>query len=269
MGDNMDWLFKEDNYEPPRDRETFLNKSTLSLMKILSRIRDSHEGKERGFTSKVNPVLKFASTIILILIISISIKFSFIIIIDEIILLSIITMNKEGIKRVLTLSMAAVIFSAVILAPSILMGNDKNSIMIILKVFGTVSLMGVLSYSTKWNDITKSLRMFFIPDIFIFVLDLTIRYIFILSEMAADMILALKLKSIGKNSNKYSSMSNIAGNLFLKSKVMGEETLSAMECRGFTGEYKGMRNFRFSKYDFIYSVVVLGLIFAYFMIGRV
>lgn len=110
--------------------------------------------------------------------------------------------------------------------------------------------------------------MFFIPDIFIFVFDITIKYIYILGEFSLDMLYSLKLRSIGFNNNKYTSLSKIMGNLFLKSKEMGEEIHSAMECRGFTGEYTSYSKFKFTLNDLLFSIVNVAIIFMYIFFGR-
>ena len=34
-----EWLLKEENYMPLKDKDTFINKSILSLLNVISRIR--------------------------------------------------------------------------------------------------------------------------------------------------------------------------------------------------------------------------------------
>jgi cobalt/nickel transport system permease protein len=133
-----------------------------------------------------------------------------------------------------------------------------------LKVISTVVVVNILSYTTKWHDITKALKFLFIPDVFILVFDITIKYIYILGEFSLEMFYALRLRSIGRNNSKYSSLSKIMGNLFLKSKEMGDEMYSAMECRGFTGEYVSYAKFGFNFKDFIYCIINMLLIIMYF-----
>lgn len=129
------------------------------------------------------------------------------------------------------------------LVPSFIDGNIYNCVLIIMKIVGTIPSVNILSYTTKWDKISKSLKLFFITDLFIWVMEITIKYIVILVEHSLNLLYALKLRSIGKNNKKYNSISRIIGNLFLKSKDMGEEMFSAMECRGFTGEFNSVTNF--------------------------
>jgi len=92
-----------------------------------------------------------------------------------------------------------------------------------------------------------------LPDIFILVLDITIKYIFILGEYSINMLYALRLRSVGRNDRKHQSIPNLMGALFLKSKEMAELTYSAMECRGFDGRYLSSWKFRMKMEYFIYS----------------
>ena len=49
-----------------------------------------------------------------------------------------------------------------------------------------------------------------------------------LGEFTLEMLYALKLRSVGKNRNKYGSLGGIAGTLFVKSREMSEEMSGAM-----------------------------------------
>jgi cobalt/nickel transport system permease protein len=86
-------------------------------------------------------------------------------------------------------------------------------------------------------------------------MDITIRYIYILSDEALDMLYALKARTIGKSFKKYSSLSSILGSLFIKSKELGDETYAAMECRGFTGEYRTKVDMKLKGVDYVYILM--------------
>jgi cobalt/nickel transport system permease protein len=189
-----------------------------------------------------------------------------VLLVDVYFLLVLSLLNIREIKRILILSTAVPLFTVIMLIPSIMMGNVTNSILLVLKVVGTIIAINTLSCTTGWHDIIKALKKFFIPDIFILVFDITLRYIYILGEFALDMFYSLKLRSVGKNHNKYSSVSKLMGSLFLKSKEMGDEMYCAMECRGFTGEYISHAKFKFKLVDFLYLMANIFIIGMYFYI---
>ena len=62
--------------------------------------------------------------------------------------------------------------------------------------------MNILSHTSRWSEISKSLKLLFIPDIFIWIMDITIKYIVLLGEHSINLLYALKLRSIGIHSNK-------------------------------------------------------------------
>ncbi|MCT8976645.1 energy-coupling factor transporter transmembrane protein EcfT [Clostridium sp. CX1] len=258
-----DWLYKKDDYIPKKDKDSFIDKSIMSIIHILSLIkRNGITGN--GFVYKLNPLIKLIFTVLNILLIALSQEFTYVLIIDAYLLLLVALLDVREIKKILALSLMVPLFTIVMLTPSIIMGNVRNSILLLFKVTGTIISINLLSYTTRWHDITKCLKIFFIPDIFILVFDITIKYIYILGEFSLEMFYALKLRSVGRNSSKYSSLTKIMGNLFLKSKELGDEMYSAMECRGFTGEYKAYSKFSFTFKDILYSFVNVLIIMMYF-----
>lgn len=262
-----EWLLKEENYNSKSDKDTFISKSILSLLGVLSRIRTQSKYKESRF--KINPSLKVIFTFILILLISITKSFAFTIVLNVYLLAILSMMTGEEIIKILKISIIVSIITFVILIPAAFLGNGFSSVMITSKVFATVTAVNMFSHSTRWNSITSALKRFFIPDIFIFVLDITIKYIFMLGEFSLNMLYSLKLRSVGRNKRKYTSLSGIAGTMFIKSKEMAEDMYSAMECRGFTGEYHIVNNkTKFTFLDLLYIIINIGIIFIFIYIER-
>lgn len=262
-----EWLLKNENYIPQSDKDTFINKSILSLLSVLSRIKTQSGYKTDKF--HVSAVLKVAFTILVIALLSISRSFTFIVIVNVYTLLVLSMLNGNEIVKILRVSFIVAVFTFIILLPSAFWGNYYSVIMITPKVFATVMAVNILSHSTQWNSITSALKTFFVPDIFILVLDITIKYIVLLGEFSLNMLYSLKQRSVGKNKNKYTSLSGIAGTMFIKSKERAEDMYSAMECRGFTGDYRVYKKFRLTFADFIYIIVNGVIIFTFIYLGRV
>jgi len=261
-----EWLLKEENYIPVGDRDFFINKSIMSILNLLSRIKAQGYYKEGKL--KVNSTLKVVLTFLLIVLLSLSRSFQFVLIINVYLIFSLSLMDVKVILKIFELSIIVAVFTFIILIPSTLWGNGVSSVILCSKVFASVMAVNILSYSTRWNKITDAFKFFFLPDLFIFVLDITIKYIVLLGEFSINMLYALKLRSVGRNSRKYNSISGIAGTLFIKSKEMAEDMYSAMECRGFTGEYKLKRSYKLSIADPFYVIINIGLIAIFVYFGR-
>lgn len=265
--DMPEWLLKDENYTPQNDKDTFVNKSILSFLSILSRIKtqDSNETGKYG----VSAIFKVVFTFMLILLLSLSRSFIFVIIINVYLLVILSFMKEADIVKILKVSLVMTLFTFILLLPAAFWGNSFSTILITSKVFATITAVNILSHLTKWNSITSALKRFFVPDIFILVLDITIKYIVMLGDFALSMLYALKLRSVGKNKNKYTALSGIGGTIFIKSKEMAEDMYVAMECRGFTGEYHAYNNFKFTITDFVYIMINVGIILLFVYFGRI
>ena len=146
------------------------------------------------------------------------------------------------------------------------MGNPQTLANITARVYVSVTLVGILSAGTSWNKLTGSMRTFRIPSLFIFTLDITLKYISVLGEICIDILTSVRLRSVGKNPGKAKAFSGVLGITFLKSSEMAEEMYAAMCCRGFVGEYKTQKTSTFRKQDILSLLLMIGVtgIFIYF-----
>ncbi|HNX60785.1 MAG TPA: energy-coupling factor transporter transmembrane component T, partial [Spirochaetota bacterium] len=162
---------------------------------------------------------------------------------------------------------AAAVFSFAVLLSSVFF-NGYNGwnlcIFISVKVFMSVMSVKILSATTRWDSITRALRIAPVPDIFILVLDISLRYIVMLGELTLDMFIALKLRSIGRNRAKNRALGGVAGSIFLFSRAMAEDMYAAMTCRGFTGTYRIRRGIRPRPVDFAF-IAANGLMVWFFL----
>ena len=261
-----EWLLKSENYAPISDKDTFINKSILSFLKLISKIRgQSGYEKDKLF---VSPVFKLIFTLLYIVLLSVSQNFTYLYIMITYIMLVLCAMPGKDIIKVLRGSLIATLFTIIILLPSALSGNSYSITIIPAKVFATITAVNILSYSTRWDRIIGALKRFHFPDLFIFVFDITIKYILMLGEFSLEMLYALKLRSVGKNKRKYASLGGVGGTLFIKSREMSEEMYSAMECRGFTGEYHIYDKFKIKLADYIYILINAGIVFIFIYFQR-
>jgi len=148
-----------------------------------------------------------------IVLLSVSRSLGFIIAANIYLLLVLCLLKAEDVISILKIGFAVAVFTFIILLPTTLYGNFYSIIMITPKVFAAVTAVNILSRSARWNSITGALKTFFIPDIFILVLDITIMYIMMLGEFSLNMLYALKLRSVGRNKSKHTSLSGIGGTM--------------------------------------------------------
>ena len=258
------WLIEEENYRPEKNRDAFIDKSIRVFIKIISRIQaQAFKLKGKG---GINSILKVICTVILLILTSLSRSFLFVLAVQAVLLVYLSLLQGEYVKVILGTTLLFVFFTFIILVPAMLLVSVKNNLLIILKVFNSILALNILSYTTKWHEITSALKFFFIPDLFIFIFDITIKYILVLSRLSVELLQAMKLRAVGKSKNKQASLAGIMGTVFLHSKEMSEEMYGAMECRGFTGEYERKMSFTFTMWDGIYLVISFFIIMMYLII---
>lgn len=151
--------------------------------------------------------------------------------------------------------------------PSILTVTKQGvwgGILLVSRVGISVSLAVVLTMSTRWMDLLRALRSFFVPRIFIVTLEMTYRYIFVLITAMEEMFLARKARDAGQSSQKEQRrfVAAAVGGLFGKSLQMSEEVYGAMTARGYTGEIRILQRSHLGWQDVIILllVVLAGLI---------
>ena len=234
------WMCESEAYEPNIDKDGFITKSAQAILGVLAKLK-WNAGKDRRFSA--SPSLKLCYTFLFILLTACSKNYLFSLIMVAGTILALASYPASAMKQILSGTIGAVLFSIFILLPAVFMGNPQILLTIGTKVFLSVTLIGMLSAGTAWNKLTASLRAFHIPDIFIFTLDITLKYIAVLGEICMEILTSLRLRSIGQNKKKAKAFSGILGISFLKSREMADEMYAAMCCRGFVGEYKTGRKY--------------------------
>lgn len=234
MNDIPSWLCNDDCYVPKKDNSAFIDKSLKAFATVLSGFKRNSENKKAG---DMNTSLRLLVMLAMIILTSVSRNFSFVFFMISVVAVRIAFLSSVKIKAYIKTILPVLIISFFILVPSVFLGNPKTPATVLSKIFVCVSLVSIVNLTSGFNDITRSLKLFHIPDVVIFTFDLAIKYIMILGEACSNMLNALKVRSIGKNKDKKSSVSGIMGTIFIKAKKYTDETNRAMECRGFNGEY--------------------------------
>ncbi|HEY9594802.1 MAG TPA: energy-coupling factor transporter transmembrane component T [Spirochaetia bacterium] len=231
------WLLRAEAYAPARGGDAFIGRSIRSFLGALARIRARTAGGGAGIDARVGLV----STLLLIVLVSVSHRTAFIGLCGTALLVVLALQRAEAILDVVKAALAAGLFAAAILLPSALWGNPGGAIIISVKVLVCVGAVRLLSATTEWRLLLRAFGAFRVPNVFVLVLDLALRFIVLLDSLALEMLWALRLRSVGRSRDGTRPLSGIVGTLFLKSRALGDQTYAAMECRCFTGSYRAGR----------------------------
>ena len=240
------WMCRQEEYVPSADKEAFLTRSTKSVLSVLARLKFD-EGKDGRFSA--TPSLKLFYTILFIILTASSKNYLFVLIMCAAVTVRLAFFSAAAIRQILSGTAGAVLISIFLLLPAAFMGNPQALANITARVYVSVTLVGILSAGTSWNKLTAGMRTFHVPSLFIFTLDITLKYISVLGEICVEILRSVSLRSVGKNPDKAKSFSGVLGITFLKSSEMSEEMYASMCCRGFTGEYQMSKKYRLCLQD--------------------
>ena len=145
-----------------------------------------------------------------------------------------------------------------------------TSLFLLLRVSTSVSLTLLLILTTSWNVVLSALTVLHVPDVFILILGMTYRYIYLLLHTANDMFLSRKSRVVGhvNDAEDRRMMAAISGTLLSKSLNMSSEVYLAMQSRGFRGTMVTLKPFKMQVRDWLWLTIILGLASLSVFLGR-
>jgi cobalt/nickel transport system permease protein len=141
---------------------------------------------------------------------------------------------------------------------------------LLLRVSTSVSLTLLLILTTSWNTVLSALTVLRVPDVFILILGMTYRYIYLLLHLANDMFLSRKSRVVGRldSTEERRMFAAISGTLLNKSLNMSSEVYLAMQSRGFRGTIVTLKPFQMKTQDWIWLFIFLALAVIAILLGR-
>jgi len=134
------------------------------------------------------------------------------------------------------------------------------ALIFVTRVITCVSFAVLLSITTRHFELLKVLRIFKIPQIFVMILGMCYRYIYLFVEVIEQTYLAIKSR-VGRIVNYQCGQGIVAWNvasLWERSVKLNEEVYRAMLSRGFRGEVVAWNDFKIKTRDWFWlSAVVL------------
>lgn len=256
------WLLQHEEYEPGRDHDGFIRKSILSITGVLSRFR-----LDDGAPGRLSPSApaKLLFGLGFILLTSLSGNYFFVLIMLACVLVRACLLPARALRRVAAVALAAAALTFVIMLPAIFIGQSHSAVLIATKVLISVGAAMEVALTTPFNQLTGALRAFHVPDVVILTVDLALKNIVRLGEVALEVLTALKLRSVGRNRDKRASIGGVGGVVFLKTSEAATATYDAMCCRGFDGQYTPPRERQWRAVDLAWlaAFALLACAFAY------
>jgi len=154
------------------------------------------------------------------------------------------------------------------LAPSI--PGLTGAVVFVARVGVSVSLAVLLVLSTPWADVLKSLQALRVPQVFILLLSMTYRYIFLFFRTANGMFEARKSRVVGRTTGNEQRgwITGSMMSLLNRSFKMSNDVYAAMMARGFTGAIRSYTTYRMQTADWVALAAAVALAAVALLAGR-
>lgn len=141
---------------------------------------------------------------------------------------------------------------------------------LLLRVGTSVSIGVLLVLTTRWASLLKALHVLHVPQVFVLILGMTYRYIYVLLQSANDMFLARKSRVVGRvsGSDDRRWLTASMGVLLSRSYRLSDEVYLAMQSRGFRGEVQIMDGFNWRTADWLALAAFVGVAALAVWLGR-
>jgi cobalt/nickel transport system permease protein len=139
--------------------------------------------------------------------------------------------------------------------------------LIVSRVAVSISMVVLLTITTPWTKLLAAMRALLVPRIFILVIGMAYRYVFLLLNSVTDMFTAREARTLARTSRGNVKegqrfVAAAAGALFGKAHALAEEVHMAMVSRGYRGDARTLSGFKVRAVDVAWCVgcVVLALV---------
>jgi cobalt ECF transporter T component CbiQ len=145
-----------------------------------------------------------------------------------------------------------------------------GAVIIVTRVAVSISLVVLLTLTTPWNELLASLRALFVPRIFVAVLTMCYRYLFVLSATVEDMYLARRARVAGDGDvvSGRAYVAATAGSLFSNAHALSDEVHQAMTSRGYTGDARSLERRAPAWGDWLWLATVAATVIAVIGVDR-
>jgi len=128
-----------------------------------------------------------------------------------------------------------------------------GALIFVCRVAASVSLVVLVTLSTRWDHLLRALRVVRVPHVFVLTLGMTYRYIQLLSRLIQDMYWAKKSRTLrfSKIRTEQGWIASRMATLFRKSFQLSHQVHGAMRSRGFDGEARTLQTFQLRARDYL------------------
>jgi cobalt ECF transporter T component CbiQ len=146
----------------------------------------------------------------------------------------------------------------------------RTASFLLLRAETAVSLSTLLVLTTRWAHILKALRVLRLPIVFVVILGMTYRYLFLILETALDMFESRESRTVGvlDGPDRRRLAAATVGVLLSKSYHLSADVHLAMQSRGFRGEVYMLDDFAIRHIDWCWLFLFISVAATVIWVGR-
>ncbi|ADQ40163.1 cobalt transport protein [Caldicellulosiruptor acetigenus I77R1B] len=237
-----DFLKEEDNAKVKVAKEGYVEKSLSGYLKVSQWFFK----RNKSFFTRIDEWAKLLFLIWFSLLVSISDSILFLAVAFTFVLVA-ATMSKADIRALIVSSWAFVpLVTFIISIPYVLI--TKNIMPAILQVLktGIIIMTGeVVIYNSRIDRLFKPFSFFGGLKEFIWLVELTLRNIFVLLNTITEILFAKKVRMVGRAKNRFDFIKSMIRSIAAKTIYISEATYVSMKTRGFSaGNVKFVYRFK-------------------------
>jgi cobalt/nickel transport system permease protein len=136
----------------------------------------------------------------------------------------------------------------------------RVALVLCLKALAVVTLVLVLLATAPLGATLKAAHALHVPGLFVQLVMLTYRYLFVLAGELARLRVALRVRGYRNRANRHSyrTVGHVAGTLLVRGYERAERVGQALRCRGFDGQFRSLAEFRTGAADWLFFSIVVG-----------
>jgi cobalt/nickel transport system permease protein len=142
-----------------------------------------------------------------------------------------------------------------------------GAVLFVVRIATSVSLVVLLSLTTRHSELLKVLRVLGVPQLFVLTVSMCFRYLYLFATMVENIFTAIKSR-VGVVSHHRHGQNVVAWNLantWNRTTQMSEEVYMAMLSRGYTGEPRLLTVFHATLKDWVWLfcavIICVGLFY--------
>lgn len=264
------WLRGSERYTPLPDKSSFVQRNLEHLGGVLEQIGTalpiSGSIFDRALCS-VSPAMRVIGVPTAIVCVNITRNMMFSYIMLALVLSAMASRSGRLIQAILKPTVEVCVLSVIVALPAVFIGQYSAPIRLVVKAFISVSLVIALARTVPWNRLIAGLRGIGMPDSVIYVCDVTIQFIDILGRSMLQLLDALQLRSVGRDTRKLMSAGRLMGVLFLRANTQARHMAEAMVCRGFHGRYRVRREPLLTVPNIVYALCIVAMVMLAIYLG--